>query len=158
MTGNDRAPKCEEFRERFVLLWDDEGERAERDRILAHIESCDECAAEWEAFRMTAENLRAVDAEPAEAERRAILEAAAPILEELRRRPEGARPASRQTRPLRRLLRYALTAAAAAILFFLVQTLSGPEREGLRSMDVVHYYDTGGMPPLLGGADFSVPR
>lgn len=158
MSDDRRALKCEEFRERFVYLWDGEGDPADRALLLAHIESCAACTAEWESFRETAGAVRAIAAEPTEEEHRAIVDAAEPILEGIRARREEARPALSRPGRSRRLVRYALTAAAAAILFFLVQNLTGPESPALRSTDVVHYYETGGSPLLFGGAVFSTPR
>jgi anti-sigma factor RsiW len=138
MNDRKRNLPCDEVRERFALLLDEEGEEPSRDEIRVHLRACPSCAAAWDEFRAAAERLRSLRAVPTEEEARAIREAANPILAELRREAQDGRRAPRR-RSLRTRTLLAAAAAAAVLALVVARSVDRPPR--LRSADVTHYYD-----------------
>ena len=109
---------CERVRENLGRLLDGELPKKERERLLAHIGACVECAAEWETVREIRRSAGRGAPRATDEERREILSAALPELERLRAERARRTPALRRLRRITGSSRFRIAAALAALVFF----------------------------------------
>jgi len=118
--------------ERMAALLDGEIPDGERAGTMEHLLSCSRCRAEWEASRSLQEALGELATGSTAAERKAVVEAAQPLLGRSRKR----RPA--------RLARWASPlglAAALLLVALLVSFWPRPQTRELRSATVLTYHE-----------------
>jgi len=117
---------CEQNREWIIALLDGETIDSERAAVMEHLLVCPGCRAEWEAVRALKEEINGLACRSSAVERRAVVAAAAPLLQKA-----GAR----------RFLPFALAAAGVLLVGFSALLWPRGEAREFRSAGVQTYQE-----------------